>query len=836
LHVSPHPHRSFAIAAAAALLCLLLGETPAAGATRSSQGSRNVTLLAHLNQYHAYSACCRYVHSDGREYAILGTDTGTSIVNITDPAAPYEVGFIPGAASAWREMKQYRSWVYISTEGGGGIQIVRMTDPEHPVLVGAYTTNFNRAHTVAVDTTRALLILNGTRLDAVPTGMRILSLADPENPVEVGAYTSDYVHDSWVRNDTLYASCIQSATMRIFDLHDPSNPLEIVSWNYPDGRTHSAETSTNGRYLYVCDELNYGTMKVFDLQHPLVHPLIRKITVNPLAIVHNVHVKRDTAFVAYYTEGVRLFDVSEPDLPAEWGWYDTYGSFSGGFHGVWDVASFPSGNFIASDIESGLYVFRANPDYGTIRVLVQGADVPGPLSGADLVSDDGDSTRTQDFGTARLALAPGSHTLTIRKFGYETATRSFVTALGAHDSLVVTLTPAQKGSITGTVERAGDHAPLPDATIEFLATPLRFATLGDGSYARDGVPAGTYRVRCDRAGYAPEERDITVLGGSTPQVEPWALLQAAWYDSCDADKGWSLGAPGDDAIDGLWVRAIPVASNFGPAARMPQPWHGAAQHDVPDEGGFTASGPVQPGDDASPGVGACFVTGNGLPGGDPANSDVDQGRTTLTSPPLDASGMAEPTIAFRRWYYMNTPGEPDSMLVELSADGRTWIIARSIRESDPEWTLDILRLKDFIAPGSRVRVRFVAQDEGPNGIVEGAVDDIELFDAALVPSTVVDLPGNGTPPAILGAPRPNPAPGSAHITLRLRDAGTARVRVYDVAGRWVATLHDGPAEAGPMTLVWDGRDQRGKRVSSGVYWIHAEAGGERLIQRLVLTR
>jgi len=829
-------HRTLALVVTAALLCLLLGETPAVAATRSIEVSRNVTLLAHLNQYHAYSACCRYVHSDGREYAILGTDTGASIVNITDPAAPYEVAFIPGTASAWREMKQYRNWVYISTEGGGGIQIVRMTDPEHPVLVGAYTTNFNRAHTVAVDTTRALLILNGTRLDAVPTGMRILSLADPENPVEVGAYTSDYVHDSWVRNDTLYASCIQSATMRIFDFHDPSSPQEIVSWNYPDGRTHSAETSTNGRYLYVCDELNYGTMKVFDLQHLLLHPLIQKITVNPLAIVHNVHVKRDTAFVAYYTEGVRLFDVSEPDLPAEWGWYDTYGSFSGGFHGVWDVASFPSGTFIASDIESGLYVFRANPDYGTIRVLVQGGDGSGPLSGADLVSEQGDSTRTQDLGAVRLALAPGPHTLTIRRFGYETAQRSFVTALGAHDSIEVILTPAQKGALAGTVERASDHAPLPDATIELLGTPLRLTTLADGSYGKDGVPAGTYRVRCDRAGYAPEERDITVPGASNSQVESWPLLQAAWYDSCDADKGWSLGAPGDDAIDGLWVRAIPVGSNFGPAARMPQPWHGAAQHDEPAEGGFTASGPVQPGDDASPGVGACFVTGNGLPGGDPANSDVDGGRTTLTSPALDAAGMAEPTIAFRRWYYMNTPGEPDSMLVELSADGATWVTARSIHVSDPEWTLDAIRLKDFITPGPAVRVRFIAQDEGPNGIVEAAVDDIELFDASLVPSIAVPLPGNGTPPAVVGAPRPNPTQGSARITIQLRDAGPIRVRVYDIAGRLVATLHDGPAEAGPTTLVWNGTDARGRRVSSGIYWVHTEAGGERQVRRIVLAR
>jgi len=842
------PHRFSVFVASAVLVCLLGFGAPVVGATRSTAVSRNVILLSHLNQYHAYSACCRYVHADGREYAILGTDTGTSIVNISDPTAPYEVAFIPGAPSAWREMKQYRNWVYISTEGGGGIQIVRMTDPEHPVLVGAYTTNFNRAHTVAVDTTRALLILNGTRLDAAPAGMRILSLADPENPVEVGAYTSDYVHDSWVRNDTLYASCIQSATMRIFDFHDPSNLVQIVAWNYPDGRTHSSETSTDGRYLYVCDELNYGTMKVFDLQHLLLHPMIRKITVNPLAIVHNVHVKRDTAFVAYYTEGVRLFDLSDPDLPVEWGWYDTYGSFSGGFHGIWDVASFPSGTFIGSDIESGLYVFRADPNYGTVRVTVRDAGGGGTLlTGADITSEFGDSAQTQDLGTARLALAPGAHTIAIRKFGFLTASVPIETTRGSHDSIEVALDPAPKGAIAGSVRRSGDSALIPDATLKLLGTPLRAISTGEGAYEFPVVPAGTYHVRCDRAGYAPEERDIVVPVGNAAHAEDWALLHAAWYDSCDTDKGWSLSAPGDDAIDGLWTRAIPVGSSFGAAAPVPQPghaaapwmpdpWHGAAQHDEPAEGGFTASGPVQPGDDASPGIGMCFVTGNGLAGGEAANSDVDGGKTTLTSPPLDASGMSEPTIAFRRWYYSNTPGEPDSMLVELSSDGSTWTIARSIHLSDPEWTLDVIRLKDFLPPGPTARIRFIAQDQGPDGIVEAAVDDIELFDASLVPSSTVDVPVSGTPPAILGAPRPNPAPGAAHLTLQLRDAGTVRVRVFDLAGRLVTTVHDGPAVAGPMTLVWNGKDDRGRRVSSGVYWIHAEAGGQTMIQKVVLAR
>jgi choice-of-anchor B domain-containing protein len=781
------------------------------------------------------------VHSDGREYGIVGTDVGTSIVNITNPAGSYEVAFIPGLASVWREMKQYRSWIYISTEAqGGGIQIVRMTDPENPILVKTYTTNFNRAHTVTVDTTRALLILNGTRMDAAPTGMRILSLADPENPVEVGLYAFDYVHDSWVRNDTLYASCISSATMRIFDLADPTTPLDIVSWTYPGARTHSSEKSKDGRYLYVCDEQNYGTMKVFDMQDVFLHPMVREITVNPLAIVHNVHVKADTAFVAYYTEGIRLFDLTDPSLPAEWGYYDTYGSFSGGFHGVWEVTtSYPSGTFIASDIESGLYVFRSAPNYGTIKVQVRD-QASTLLSGVDIVAvGEPDSTRTQGLGTARLALSPGSHLLRVKKFGYQPQILSVTTALGAHDAIQVTLLPAVSGSISGVVRRASDSAPLSDATVGDHGTPLEATSNAAGAYALGSTPPGSYRVVCERPGYAPQERILTLQPGGALTAN-WDLLRASWYDSCDTDRGWSLSAAGDNAFGGLWIRADPVGTSLAtstgsslraPALRAP----GAVQHPEPEEGGFGAEGPVQPEDDASPGQGFCFVTSNGAPGGAPGDADVDGGRTTLTTPPIGISGMVEPMIGFQRWYYMNTPGEPDSLLIDISSDGVNWIRARTIRESHPEWHSELIRVRSYIVPGATVRVRFTAQDEGVGSIVEAAVDDLEVHDASLLPTPVLDGP-EGAPLVTVGAPWPNPSPGAASITLRLRDAGPVHVAVYDVGGRFVATLREGFAVAGPLTLQWNGKNSRGHEAASGVYWIHAVAGGEKMARRVVLAR
>src|SRR5207249_10247636 len=115
-------------------------------------------------------------------------------------------------------------------------------DPAHPLLVAHYATGFVRSHTVSVDTTRALLVCNGTRDAALhEAGMRILSLAVPDAPVELShwpadddlAVREDYIHDSVFQGTRLYGSCIFGDRVIAFDLADPRHPVAIASWTWP---------------------------------------------------------------------------------------------------------------------------------------------------------------------------------------------------------------------------------------------------------------------------------------------------------------------------------------------------------------------------------------------------------------------------------------------------------------------------------------------------------------------------------------------------------------------------------------------------------------------------
>jgi photosystem II stability/assembly factor-like uncharacterized protein len=90
------------------------------------------------------------------------------------------------------------------------------------------------------------------------------------------------------------------------------------------------------------------------------------------------------------------------------------------------------------------------------------------------------------------------------------------------------------------------------------------------------------------------------------------------------------------------------------------------------------------------------------------------------------------------------------------------------------------------------------------------------------------------PPRLaLSVPAPNPSRGQAHLSLDVSRATRAEVTIYDAAGRRVRNLLRGPLAAGRHALVWDGRDERGRLVSSGVYFVRASASNAVVVRRVV---
>ncbi len=97
----------------------------------------------------------------------------------------------------------------------------------------------------------------------------------------------------------------------------------------------------------------------------------------------------------------------------------------------------------------------------------------------------------------------------------------------------------------------------------------------------------------------------------------------------------------------------------------------------------------------------------------------------------------------------------------------------------------------------------------------------------------------GNPDRLMARAYPNPALRSSGTMIyynvpAAKADGTVRLTVYDITGRLVRELVNVPASAGVQTATWNLRDASGARVSSGMYFYRLEAGGEAVIQKVLV--
>jgi hypothetical protein len=137
--------------------------------------------------------------------------------------------------------------------------------------------------------------------------------------------------------------------------------------------------------------------------------------------------------------------------------------------------------------------------------------------------------------------------------------------------------------------------------------------------------------------------------------------------------------------------------------------------------------------------------------------------------------------------------------------------------------LRLAPISPCVDAGSNAAVSVTTDYDGHQRIHDGdgnmtATVDMGPFEYGA--GSVTGIPGDG--PAGAGVPLrvwPNPARSGSRIAFRLAEAGPVRVDVFDVAGRAVRTLLEGRLDAGDHEISWEGRDERGIAVPSGVYFL-----------------
>lgn len=353
-----------------AVLCIILSSEENVNA---QLGNKNMYLLGNVNNHTTpYSALWGYKAPDGREYAILGTFDGTQFIDITDASNIHQVGFVastsPGHSSnLWREMKTFSHYAYIVSEvPNSGIQIVDLQYLPDSIHYVKKFVPAGHTFTHSISQSGPYLYLNGCNA-SFGNGVTVLDLTvNPETPVKRGAYNVDYVHDCRIVNDTIYAANVYISKVSIINATNKNSLTGITSFiNMANSGPHNTALTEDRKFILVTDEVGNlpRALKIWNIQDldNITYVTNWQPTGITGAVIHNVETYGKYALIAHYTAGIRLVDISNPAVPAEVAYYDTYPSDnSGNYEGCWGVYMFPSGKIIGSDRSTGLYVLKTN--------------------------------------------------------------------------------------------------------------------------------------------------------------------------------------------------------------------------------------------------------------------------------------------------------------------------------------------------------------------------------------------------------------------------------------------------------------------------------------------
>ena len=371
--------------------CVCIGQINAQSSGMTLQGSLS---NAQLDGGERNDVWGWYDKATGKEYALVGSQYGMNIVDVTNPTAPQYIAIIRGTDNIWRDVNTYSHYMYWVSEANDGLRIFDLnrlrtccsTTPQVDTLTADYNSTqfFSKAHTIWIDEPMGrLYAVGGTMSGGSPAGtVRILDLSrNPLAPTNLGLVTlpGGYTHDVYVRDNIGYFSHGYTG-MYIYDFTNPTSPvfLDNIStggyshstWLTDDGnRIISADEVPNGlplRYINVSDPVGNGIENINSFNHRIITTRSNPASTTP----HNPYILGDYVFTAHYHDGVKVFKMNADNTVTIQAYYDTHPqdqSYSG-YEGVWSVYPYlPSGNILAADIENGLYILKTtNIDLGAI--------------------------------------------------------------------------------------------------------------------------------------------------------------------------------------------------------------------------------------------------------------------------------------------------------------------------------------------------------------------------------------------------------------------------------------------------------------------------------------
>ncbi|HPF70371.1 MAG TPA: M14 family zinc carboxypeptidase [Candidatus Krumholzibacteria bacterium] len=466
----------------------------------------------------------------------------------------------------------------------------------------------------------------------------------------------------------------------------------------------------------------------------------------------------------------------------------------------WPAAS-TLDTFWSENVQSLMHYVKA-ARYG-VHGVVTGSDSGLPLDATVTVVGNTKTVSTDPaHGDYYKLLPTGTFTLTFSAPGYlDKSFTGVATTWGTETVLDVAMDPIAHGDVAGTV--TGPGAVGLDASVKFYSLPLdqlyasTTSSAGAGGAYAASLPYGDYRVEASAAGYGTLSQTVTV--GASPATADFVLgaIENVTLFACDFEAGL-------DGWTGPWGQAT---SGYNSTASL-------------------------------------------------TDSPVGNYTSSLTSieamaAGVDLTGLLTAEVSF--WAHWDIENSWDGCFFEVSTNGGSSWTALAMTHTNAAsgqggqtpagtplydnlqstWVHETLSLASYIGQ-TDVRFRFrLVTDSSINK--DGMYVDDFVIAGTRLQDVLSGVPGAGVTALALKA-WPNPFNPTTKVAFTVPAAGPVELNVYDVRGRLVRRLASGAFEAGGHERTWDGRDDAGQAVGSGVYFAQVRSAGQRAVTKLMLVK
>jgi hypothetical protein len=229
--------------------------------------------------------------------------SGLHVIDVSDPAAPDELGSIAGTQGRPAQgITVAGNYAYIAWEDNG-LWIVDITDPQNLDTVGTFPTS--NCNDVAISGQYAYLA-------SVLNFFQIVNIQDPSHPTLVGQTNAGYsANAELLKGDYTYLAEYSLSSLSVINIADPENPTGAYTLN---NLNHPNDIAAYGDTLFLT---TWNGVQSVDISNP-ANPVAGPFWSTGTSYATGITISGDALYIAKYSEGLWKLSASDPGNQSEW--------------------------------------------------------------------------------------------------------------------------------------------------------------------------------------------------------------------------------------------------------------------------------------------------------------------------------------------------------------------------------------------------------------------------------------------------------------------------------------------------------------------------------------